>query len=75
MARDYLTLALALWARCYMIGVVSTAASAVRADNITVVLQLEVRPSVQFLQCNGDLKVYTRSCLLLLPIDDSIEND
>lgn len=55
MPLDDYTLATALVASSYIIRIVSATSSAVRTDNVSVVLYLEIVPCVQLFERNCDL--------------------
>lgn len=62
----YVALASALGAGFDVVGVVATAAAAVRADGLTRVGQLEVFPFVEFLKRRSDLQLDAGAYLFIL---------
>ena len=65
MPLDDYTLATALVASSYIIRIVSATSSAVRTDNVSVVIYLEIVPCVQLFERNCDLEFIGWSSLLL----------
>ena len=63
LASDNGALALTVWTCGYIVFIVCSTASAMRANNVAVVLQFKISTCVQLCQRNRDFQTYTWSCL------------